>query len=92
MSQVEKFVAPTAQSSEAVNTWLKQVGLNATTISPAGDWLSVSVPVGKANELFDADFAMYTYSDTGKQAIRTMSYSIPTELEGHLDFVHPTIS
>lgn len=90
--QVEKFVAPTAQSSEAVNTWLKQVGLNVTTFSPAGDLLSISLPVGKANELFDTDFAVYTHSETGKQTIRTMSYSIPTELEGHLDFVHPTIS
>lgn len=35
---------------------------------------------------------VYIHSETGKQAIRTMSYSIPTSLEGHLDFVHPTIS
>ncbi|EKM56141.1 uncharacterized protein PHACADRAFT_257222 [Phanerochaete carnosa HHB-10118-sp] len=90
--EAENFVAPTAQSTEAVNSWLEQAGLSAATISPAGDWLSVSVPVGQANELFDADFAVYTHSETGKQAIRTMSYSIPTELEGHLDFVHPTIT
>nr|ABB73029.1 family S53 protease [Phanerodontia chrysosporium] len=90
--EVEKFVAPTAQSSEAVNAWLEQVGLNATTVSPAGDWLSVTIPVSKANEIFDADFAVYTHFATGKQAIRTMSYSIPASLEGHLDFVHPTIS
>ncbi|GJE88140.1 S53 family peptidase [Phanerochaete sordida] len=90
--EVEKFVTPTAQSSEAVDAWLQQVGLSATAISPAGDWLSVSVPVSKANEIFDADFAVYTHSETGKQAIRTMSYSIPDALEGHLDFVHPTIS
>ena len=75
-----------------MSVWLKQVGLNATTASPAGDWLSVSVPVGQANEIFDADFALYTHNETGRQAIRTMSYSIPIELESHLDFVHPTIS
>lgn len=91
-SQVEKFVAPTAQTSDAVNAWLQQAGLNATTVSPAGDVLRISVPVSKANELFDADFAVYTHSGTGKQAIRTMSYSIPASLEGHLDFVHPTIT
>ena len=45
-----------------------------------------------ANALLDADFAVYTHSDTGKQVIRTMSYSIPAALQGHLDFVHPTIS
>lgn len=90
--QVEKFVAPTAESTEAVTAWLKEAGLTATPLTPAGDWLTVSIPVSKANELFDADFAVYTHSETGKQAIRTLSYSIPADLEGHLDFVHPTIS
>ena len=90
--QTEQFVAPTSQTTEAVTAWLKQAGIDATTISPAGDWLSISVPVSKADDLFDADFAVYTHSETGKEAIRTMSYSIPASLEGHLDFVHPTIS
>ena len=90
--QVEKFVAPTSESKEAVDAWLKQAGLNATTASAAGDWITVTMPISKANELFDADFAVYTHPASGKQTIRTMSYSIPTALDGHLDFVHPTIS
>ncbi|KIP04581.1 hypothetical protein PHLGIDRAFT_25524 [Phlebiopsis gigantea 11061_1 CR5-6] len=90
--EVEKFVVPSAATSEAVNAWLKESGLTVSATSPAGDWLTVSVPVNKANELFDADFAVYTHSDTGKQIVRTLSYSIPAELSGHLDFVHPTIS
>ncbi|PSR75361.1 hypothetical protein PHLCEN_2v9170 [Hermanssonia centrifuga] len=90
--EVETFVAPTAQTVESVNSWLNEAGLSATAITPAGDWLSVSLPVSKANELFDADFSVFTHSETGKQAIRTMSYSIPTRLEGQLDFIHPAIS
>lgn len=66
--------------------------MTAETVSPAGDWLSISVPLSKANELFDADFDVYTHTASGKQAIRTLSYSIPTELVGHLSFVHPTVS
>ena len=54
--------------------------ITAQTISPAGDWLTVSVPVSKANELFDADFSVYTHAESGKSVIRTMNYSIPTEL------------
>ena len=75
-----------------MHTWLRQAGLNATTVSPAGDWLGISVPVSTANALFAADFAVYTHAETGAEAIRTMAYSIPAELEGHLDFVHPTVS
>ncbi|EKM48428.1 uncharacterized protein PHACADRAFT_266366 [Phanerochaete carnosa HHB-10118-sp] len=90
--EVEKVVAPTAQASGAVNAWLSQAGVNATPISPTGDWLSITVPVSQANELFDADFAVHTHSETGKQTVRTMSYSIPSELAGHIDLVHPTIT
>ena len=90
--QVEQFVAPKPESVEAVNTWLAQHGISASAITPAGDWLSISVPVSKANELFDAEFGVFTHSSTGKQAVRTLKYSIPADLEGHLDFVHPTIS
>ncbi|EKM56142.1 uncharacterized protein PHACADRAFT_145272 [Phanerochaete carnosa HHB-10118-sp] len=90
--EVEQLVAPSTESITAVNAWLQQAGVNATTMTPAGDWLSISVPVSKANSLFDADFAVYTHSETGQQAVRTMEYSVPHALQGHVDFVHPTVS
>ncbi len=90
--QVEQLVAPTHDSVDAVNAWLKESDINARPISPTGDWLSFEVPVRKANELFDADFSVYTHDETGKEAVRTLSYSIPAELQGHLDLVHPTIT
>lgn len=85
-------MTPKAESIAAVNAWLEENDLTATQLSPAGDWLSVDVPVGKANELFKTEFSMYTHSDTGREAIRTLSYSIPADLVGHLDLVHPTVS
>ncbi|EIN08102.1 subtilisin-like protein [Punctularia strigosozonata HHB-11173 SS5] len=90
--EVEKFVAPTQESVDAVNSFLKANGLTSKVISPAGDWLSVSMSVKQANALFDADFQTFTHSETGQSAIRTLAYSIPASLKGHLDLVHPTIS
>ncbi|TDL17434.1 family S53 protease-like protein [Rickenella mellea] len=90
--EVEEFVKPSADSVAKVNEWLSSNGLKATTISPAGDWLSVSMPVKQANELLGADFTVFAHQDTGKEAVRTLSYSIPTALKGHLDLVHPTIT
>ena len=89
--EVESFVAPAPQTAQIVNAWLQGAGVNATTVSPAGDWLSITVPVSTANELFGTEFAVFTHSKTGKETIRTLSYSIPSELTGHLDFVHPTV-
>ncbi|KAF9814359.1 hypothetical protein IEO21_05154 [Rhodonia placenta] len=88
--EVGAFTAPTKETVDAVNAWIIENGLSATTISPAGDWLAISVPVSKANEMLDADFSVFTHESTGAQSIRTLSYSIPTDLKGHLDLVHPT--
>jgi tripeptidyl-peptidase-1 len=75
-----------------VHDFLQSNHINATTISPAGDWLSFSIPVSQANELFDANFTEFTHEATGKQAIRTLGYSIPASLKNKIDFIHPTIA
>ena len=71
---------------------MKENGIAAETISPSGDRLSVELPVSKANELFNADFSVFKHGDTGVEAVRTLSYSIPAELQGHLDLVHLTVT
>ncbi|RDX47318.1 family S53 protease [Lentinus brumalis] len=91
-AEVQQLVAPTQDSVDAVNSWLKENDISAKTISATGDWLSFEVPVSKANELLDADFSIYTHDETGTEAVRTLSYSIPAELQGHLDLVHPTVT
>ncbi|KAH9851330.1 family S53 protease [Lenzites betulinus] len=88
--EVEAFVTPKPETVTAVTNWLKENDIEATKASPAGDWLSFSIPVSKASALLDADFAVFNHTPTGKTSIRTLAYSIPADLKGHLDFVHPT--
>ncbi|THH29754.1 hypothetical protein EUX98_g4430 [Antrodiella citrinella] len=90
--EVEAFVAPKPETVTAVNQWLSENGLNATKISPTGDWISFEVPVSKASELLNADFETFTHVATGDESIRTLAYSIPADLVGHVELVHPTIS
>ncbi|KAI0261762.1 family S53 protease [Gloeopeniophorella convolvens] len=78
--EAEAFVAPSQDSVEAVNGFLSAHGITATKASPAGDWLSI-----------DVTFTTFEHSATGTTAVRTLAYSIPAALKGHLDFVHPTI-
>ncbi|KAH8108241.1 peptidase S8/S53 domain-containing protein [Phellopilus nigrolimitatus] len=42
--------------------------------------------------MFEADFFVFQYKETGKQYVRTLAYAIPAELQGYLDLVHPTIT
>ncbi|KAH9923703.1 family S53 protease [Epithele typhae] len=91
-AEVQGLVAPKQDSVEAVDAWMKESGLTATSVSSTGEWISFEVPVRKANELFDANFTVFENADLEYEVVRTLSYSIPVELEGHLDLVHPTVT
>lgn len=90
--QVEEFVSPTSDSVAAVNNWLKENNLTAITLSPAGDWLGIDVPVSKANEMLAANYSTFIHDSSGQRLVRTLSYSIPSDLKGHIDLVHPTVT
>lgn len=75
-----------------MNAWLKENGLTAKPLSPAGDWLGIGVPVSKANSLFNTTFSVFRREDSGAETIRTLAYSLPEALQGHVDLVHPTVS
>ncbi|KAI0085899.1 family S53 protease [Irpex rosettiformis] len=90
--EAEAFVSPTSETVEKVNEWLKENGVTATPLTDAGDWLSVQIPVSKANEMLNADFSVFTHPTTNKQVVRTLTYSIPDTLKGHIDVIHPTVS
>ncbi|THH00166.1 hypothetical protein EW145_g7124 [Phellinidium pouzarii] len=90
--EVEEFVKPSQDSATKVNAFLASHNIQAKSISPAGDWLAFSVPVSKANEMFNADFSVFKHQESGTQYVRTLSYSIPTDLQGHLNLVHPTVT
>ncbi len=88
--KVESYVKPSPESVSLVEDWLSENGIVSKTISSAGDWFEFNATVSKANELLDADFNVFTHTDSVLESIRTMSYSIPTNLKGHLNLVHPT--
>ncbi|TFY64402.1 hypothetical protein EVG20_g5955 [Dentipellis fragilis] len=90
--QVEAFVAPKPESISAVHSWLSSHAISAEAISPAGNWLSINITVDQANAFLDAEFSTFTHQTTGKQAVRTLSYSVPADLKAHLSFVHPTVA
>ncbi|KDR71935.1 hypothetical protein GALMADRAFT_74434 [Galerina marginata CBS 339.88] len=88
--EVEAFVTPTSDTVSLVNQWLSSNNISPETASPAGDWLQFSIPIEKANTLLGANFQVFKHTETGKEFVRTLSYSIPSALQGHIDVVHPT--
>ncbi|KAJ7618157.1 family S53 protease [Mycena polygramma] len=90
--EVATFVKPTDDTLAAVTEWLAENSIAAKPVTPAGDMLEITIPVSQANDLLAADFSVFTHVETGTTSIRTLQYSIPASLQGHIDFFHPTLS
>ncbi|KAJ7508940.1 family S53 protease-like protein [Mycena galericulata] len=90
MEQVKAFVQPSSDTVAAFNSFASTNGLKPTVISPNGDWVSITLPVSQANDLFAAQFETFTHPAMTDTITRTLSVSLPSELVGHVDVIHPT--
>ncbi|KAJ7742248.1 Pro-kumamolisin, activation domain-containing protein, partial [Mycena metata] len=88
--EVKSFVAPSTDALNAFNAFTSANGLKSSVISPYGEWVSVTLPVSKANQLFGAKFTNFTHTDLPGPIIRTLSVSLPSELANFVHVVHPT--
>lgn len=77
---------PSDASVEAVTNWLKEAGI--TQIYNNGQSINFATTVSKANSLLGADFNYY--SDGGSTKLRTLAYSVPSDLQAAIDLVSPT--
>ncbi|KAF7363118.1 Family S53 protease-like protein [Mycena venus] len=88
--EVKSFVKPSSATTSAFNNFASAHGLNATVISPHEDWVSITLPVSQANDLFAAQFEVYSHPSMSNTITRTLSVSLPAELVGHVQVIHPT--
>jgi tripeptidyl-peptidase-1 len=88
--KVKTFVQPSSETVSVFNAFATTNGLKPTVISPNGDWVSITLPVFQANQLFAAQFEVFAHPDSPQPITRTLSVSLPSELVGHVDVLHPT--
>ncbi|KAF8142713.1 family S53 protease-like protein [Mycena galopus ATCC 62051] len=88
--EVKAFVQPSAETVSAFNAFASANGLTPTVISPNGDWVSLTLPVSQANNLFAANFELFAHPDMTGTITRTLSVALPSELVGHVEVVHPS--
>ena len=85
-------MAPHPDSVEAVNSWLEFHDidpLNSVYRSGSGDWVTLRISVDLAEKMLNAKYNIYRHTTSGKEVIRTLSYSLPKELHDHIDVVSP---
>ncbi|KAH9052981.1 subtilisin-like protein [Lactarius deliciosus] len=90
--QVAKLVVPHPHTLELVESWLKYHGVPwSASLTHGGNWLTLTgVSVSKANDLLGASYQLYRHAETKEVIIRTVSYSLPAALHGHVQTVAPT--
>jgi tripeptidyl-peptidase I len=87
--QLKAYVAPTASTLAAFQSFAKANGLSVSALSDTNEWLEFTTTVGQANSLFGASYQSYLHLATGSSLTRTLAYSLPKELVGHVDTVTP---
>ncbi|KAG4030019.1 hypothetical protein MFRU_013g00430 [Monilinia fructicola] len=90
-SVINAMIAPKTQSRDLVLQWLATAGLsNQTSVSARGDSVVVEASISKIEELLQAEYNAYIHTGLYEGAIRTLEYSLPDALKGHVDIVQPT--
>jgi tripeptidyl-peptidase-1 len=88
--ELKDLIKPRAESSDAVLGWLKTSGIEARDISNDGEWINFVAPVKRAEEMMGTTFKTYQSSvRRGVKKVRSLSYSVPNEVRGHIDMIHP---
>ncbi|KAH8979042.1 subtilisin-like protein [Lactarius akahatsu] len=91
--QVAEVVAPHPDTLEIVSSWLGHYHIPSSSISMTlgGNWLRVvGVSVSQANRILGASYQLYQHVETNDTVLRTISYSLPEVLHGHIQTIVPT--
>jgi tripeptidyl-peptidase-1 len=88
--QVKAYVVPKASTLAAFQAFADANGLSVSPATETSEWVELTTTVAQANALFGASYQTYEHASTGAALTRTLSYSLPVELVGHVDTVTPT--
>lgn len=83
---VAAMLAPSVDASPAVLAWLKGAGV--TNAYSDGANVNFSTTVSTANSLLRTTFNYY--ENAGIQKLRTTEYSVPDDVQTHIDLITPT--
>jgi tripeptidyl-peptidase-1 len=86
------MMAPRAESTEAVRSWLRGAGIGDAQVHDDGEWINLSVTVREASELLEADFGVWARDDDASATrVRALEYSVPDEVAEHIKMVAPVV-
>ncbi|KAG8713475.1 hypothetical protein FRC11_012024, partial [Ceratobasidium sp. 423] len=90
--EVNNLVAPHPDTLASIDEWLASYGFEISTLerSPARDWVTVVLPVSKAEEMLGTEYAIWEHTESQEKIVRTMEYSLPESIHKHVHLITPT--
>ncbi|AEO62952.1 uncharacterized protein THITE_2107766 [Thermothielavioides terrestris NRRL 8126] len=89
--ELSALMAPRAESTSAVVSWLRDAGIASSNIEEDGEWIHVKMTVREASALLDADFGLWAHDGTNVKRVRALKYSVPDEVVEHVKMVAPIV-
>lgn len=91
--QVAETFAPSDEAVASVLEWLAESGITGDRVkqSQGLNWVHADVTVSEAESLLKTKYYKYTHGQTGQGHIACEDYSIPEDIQRHVDFVTPTV-
>lgn len=89
--EINAIVSPSDETVDLVHAWLTEHGILDIVKNPARDWVTIQIPIEKAEELLQTTYSTYQHVD-GSTLSRAKEWSLPLHLHEHVDVVQPTTS
>lgn len=91
--QVAEMFAPSDKTISSIHKWLSEAGITGDRIkqSQSLNWIHANVTVSEAESLLKTKYYEYTHLETGQAHVACEEYSIPEDVQRHVDFVTPTV-
>ncbi|KAK5119745.1 hypothetical protein LTR85_007321 [Meristemomyces frigidus] len=90
-AEIHEMVSPSDETIDLVHDWLREHGISRSAMSPSKDWISIVVPIEKAEELLQTSYSTFRHHD-GSTVSRAPEWFLPAHLHEHIDVVQPTTS
>lgn len=87
---VAGYLRPEPTTLSLVKAWLRSHNLASDPIKGTSDWLTLSIPIPTAEKLLNTTYHTYHHRLSNTTIIRTLSYSLPSILDDHIDLISPT--
>ncbi|KAK6440992.1 hypothetical protein LTR95_002775 [Oleoguttula sp. CCFEE 5521] len=90
-AEIADIIRPADDTISMVHAWLREHGIENLDVAPAKDWISIVVPIEKAEQLLQTSYSKYKHVN-GDTVNRAPEWSLPLQLHEHIDVVQPTTS